>query len=269
MKAEKILWILFTIITVLMVGRAIAVYRGFDFQKIDAIYLLLMVLMFFVYCMHSISILTAKKAIIFFTIASAIGFFFEYLGVTYGLAFGGLYVYDDSFLKIFGIPFVIPAFWAVFAYMSFTIVDSFFVWIGKKTPIINRKNISLLLPICIADGLIAMSMDLLMDPFQVKSGFWHWKNGGPYFNVPIGNFTGWVLVIAIITGIFRLYELKNPIRNTNVPKNLYLLILFSYAIFCMFYMIIAPKFEMRILSMIGVIPLIIVGINIYLYKRHQ
>jgi putative membrane protein len=40
-------------------------------------------------------------------------------------------------------------------------------------------------------GLLGMAMDLNFDPVSVSLNWWDWKNGSPYFGVPIANFVGW------------------------------------------------------------------------------
>jgi len=45
-------------------------------------------------------------------------------------------------------------------------------------------------------ALVAMSLDLLMEPVAVRIGLWHWTPAGPWMGVPIGNFVGWAVIVA-------------------------------------------------------------------------
>jgi uncharacterized membrane protein len=45
-------------------------------------------------------------------------------------------------------------------------------------------------------ALIAMSLDLLMEPVAVRIGLWRWTPPGPWLGVPIGNFVGWAVIVA-------------------------------------------------------------------------
>ena len=45
-------------------------------------------------------------------------------------------------------------------------------------------------------ALIAMSLDLLMEPVAVRVGLWRWTPAGPWMGVPIGNFVGWAVIVA-------------------------------------------------------------------------
>ena len=45
-------------------------------------------------------------------------------------------------------------------------------------------------------ALIAVSLDLLMEPVAVRVGLWRWTPPGPWLGVPIGNFVGWAVIVA-------------------------------------------------------------------------
>jgi uncharacterized membrane protein len=46
-------------------------------------------------------------------------------------------------------------------------------------------------------ALIAVSLDLLMEPVAVRVGLWRWTPPGPWLGVPIGNFVGWAVIVAV------------------------------------------------------------------------
>ena len=45
-------------------------------------------------------------------------------------------------------------------------------------------------------ALVAMTLDLLMEPVAVRIGLWRWTPAGPWMGVPIGNFVGWAVIVA-------------------------------------------------------------------------
>jgi carotenoid biosynthesis protein len=48
----------------------------------------------------------------------------------------------------------------------------------------------------LAAALIAMSLDLLMEPVAVWRGLWRWTPPGAWLGVPVGNFVGWAVIVA-------------------------------------------------------------------------
>jgi hypothetical protein len=48
----------------------------------------------------------------------------------------------------------------------------------------------------LAAGLIAISLDLLMEPVAVWRGLWRWTPPGAWLGVPVGNFVGWAVIVA-------------------------------------------------------------------------
>jgi hypothetical protein len=47
-----------------------------------------------------------------------------------------------------------------------------------------------------AAALIAISLDLLMEPVAVRLGLWRWTPPGAWLGVPVGNFVGWAVIVA-------------------------------------------------------------------------
>lgn len=53
------------------------------------------------------------------------------------------------------------------------------------------------------DGLLAVSIDLCMDPIAAALGYWVWTPPGPWFGIPLGNFFGWLVVITAFSYVWR------------------------------------------------------------------
>jgi uncharacterized membrane protein len=48
----------------------------------------------------------------------------------------------------------------------------------------------------LAAALFAMTLDLTMEPVAVRCLLWRWTPPGPWLGVPIGNFVGWLVIVA-------------------------------------------------------------------------
>ncbi|MBX3054974.1 MAG: carotenoid biosynthesis protein [Anaerolineae bacterium] len=53
------------------------------------------------------------------------------------------------------------------------------------------------------DGLLAISIDLCMDPIAAQLGYWEWTPPGPWLGIPFGNFFGWLVVITALSYVWR------------------------------------------------------------------
>ena len=47
-----------------------------------------------------------------------------------------------------------------------------------------------------AAAVVAVTLDLLMEPVAVRVGLWRWTPPGPWLGVPVGNFVGWTVIVA-------------------------------------------------------------------------
>jgi uncharacterized membrane protein len=58
------------------------------------------------------------------------------------------------------------------------------------------------------DGLLAIIIDLCMDPIAAQLGYWNWTPPGPWLGVPLGNFFGWLVVITAFSYVWRLADVR-------------------------------------------------------------
>ena len=162
-----------------------------------------------------------KRALAFFTSAFIIGLLSEIIGVLYGVPFGR-YHYTVEVGKIFGIvPFDIPIYWFVITYVSFSMNNKIFQVDHKE------RNYTYAVPlISLLDGFCATAWDLIMDPVMVNIlNVWVWEEGGEFFNIPMSNFLGWILVAALISLTYRIIVIKTArssmVSYTNVSAIVY------------------------------------------------
>lgn len=196
--------------------------------------------------LHSSVSLGKIKTTILFIITLSFGLISEFIGVKFGLIFGHYY-YNPAFSPFFfgTVPLMTVISWAIIIYMSYTITNIILRGFITKKPNIHTQRILLVIPLIIIlssiDGLIAVNLDMILDPVAASHQLagWIWLGGGPYFGIPISNFIGWFLVTFSATIIFRIYESvkrrKNPFPIGSLLVSvtivsLYLIYFLTYAI---------------------------------------
>ncbi len=213
---------------------------------------------------HMILTLSVRRAILFISLASVIGFSAETLGVNYGIIFGGFYKYQLGGPYIGMVPLAVILYWNVFIYMGYCLTNLVFGQFSEKSGL--RK---LIIPI-ISDGLIVMCIDLFMDPIQVKQGDWFWIYGGEYFYVPLQNFVGWFLVTILVSGIYRLLDCLYP-RNQKYDYSLRLIPVIGYFMVIIGFTALALKLKLISLIFIGnviMLPILCLCLAVY-FKNYN
>ena len=149
-----------------------------------------------------------KNMLIFFLITWLVSNFFEALSIRTGFPFG--HYYYDALMgpRLFDVPLII-----MFAYFA----TGYSAWIlshillGQNALPLKKKYL-FFIPL-IASFLMVM-WDLCIDPLcSTVASFWVWKDGGPYFGVPLQNYFGWFLVVYIIYQLFAIYLSKYEKRD--------------------------------------------------------
>lgn len=111
------------------------------------------------------------------------GIAIEWIGVHTGILFGN-YGYGEALgWKIDGIPLIIGLNW-------FNIVLA-------STAIIGRLPIPLALK-AIGAGLLAMGLDILIEPVAIKLDYWSWGGG----EIPIFNYVCWFAFSTIFAALY-------------------------------------------------------------------
>jgi hypothetical protein len=49
----------------------------------------------------------------------------------------------------------------------------------------------------LAAALVAVTLDLMMEPVAVRTGRWQWTPPGVWLGVPVGNFVGWIVIVGV------------------------------------------------------------------------
>ncbi|MSU45068.1 MAG: carotenoid biosynthesis protein [Candidatus Zambryskibacteria bacterium] len=234
------------------------------FRIILPTYLPLFVLI--LYAFHTLSI---PRNLFFIILASLMGLFFEIYGLSSGTFFGGEYIYNLKMQLVFGVPFLIILYWIFFIYLGYSITNSFLYWFNKNKPNKNNPALFLLAMLIVGDGLTVTTIDLFMDPIQVKAGAWVWLHGGAYFGVPLGNFVGWFIVTIVVTATFRLFEYFYPQKFLPLNKPIFLIPIMIYTVFAFSYALSAIQFGLYNLAFVGsFIMFSLISVNLYFYKNY-
>jgi bisanhydrobacterioruberin hydratase len=127
------------------------------------------------------------KLACFVTVAFAVGFGSEYLGVNHQLIFGN-YQYGATLgFKCWNVPVMIGVNWFITIYS-----------IGSVLP----SRLSLPVFVLVA-GCMAVALDWLMEPVAVAYDFWSWQGGV----IPMSNYIGWFGISIFLFLLFRVLDL--------------------------------------------------------------
>jgi len=142
------------------------------------------------------------------------GLLVEVIGLNTGVPFGN-YVYTGGLSSlVFGVPWVIPLAWAMFAYPCLVVARR----VSRNPAVV---------PIIAAVALA--SWDLFLDPMMVAEGYWKFSDIGrvlPHVtNVPALNFVGWFITSLVMMAV--LDRLPRRIVPDGQPGVLFLWTFFS------------------------------------------
>ncbi len=268
---EKILWYIISVefLVILISGLGTLLHWPFVQSFIFAVVMpatvpiLLLIL-------HACWTLNFRRGLFLLMLAGCTGLFFEVIGLKYGRFFGGPYAYHSTVSLIYGVPFLVVLYWALFVYTGYAITTSFLYWLQKDKPNKYNHQVFLLLALIASDGIIVTAIDLFMDPIQARAGAWTWLQGGAYFGVPLGNFVGWFVVAVIVTGIFRLFEYFRPQQARTISKSVFLIPVVGYIALAFLYALNAIHLGLYRLTAIGLCTMLfIAGLNLFFYSKQK
>ncbi|MGF1472360.1 MAG: carotenoid biosynthesis protein [Rubrobacteraceae bacterium] len=130
-----------------------------------------------------------KRAGLSLLALSAFAYTIETVGVATGFPYGTFYYGDSLGPKALGlVPYLLPV-----TYLPLVIGAVAAAW-GARGRALHVLGAALLLTL----------MDGVLDPGAVVLGFWTWPGGGLYYDVPPGNYLGWLFsgVLAALITLF-------------------------------------------------------------------
>lgn len=123
------------------------------------------------------------------SLAAALGFVAEVLGVHYGFIFSPYHYTGVLQPQLLGVPLVMLSAWLVLvAYIKQMVASlRLTVW-----------------PRAILAAAWMTAIDLVIDPLAAgRLAYWHWERAGIYYGIPAHNFVGWFVISFIIFAIIR------------------------------------------------------------------
>ncbi|MFI6817772.1 carotenoid biosynthesis protein [Nonomuraea sp. NPDC050328] len=128
-----------------------------------------------------------RRAVAALAGAVAVGYMAELVGVTTGFPFGAYHYTGLLQPQVAGVPVAVALAWGGMGLAAHAVAAAI------AAPGWRR----------IAAGAVALTAwDLFLDPQMLRMGLWVWEHPGPYRDVPLTNFAGWLLVSALLMLLF-------------------------------------------------------------------
>ena len=146
-----------------------------------------------------------RGILIFACICIAVGNLVENIGVTTGFPFGRYYFVELMGPKLFHVPVLLGLAYIGMAYVSWRVAR--LIQGRSDAPLAGGRLFTLPL----LASAIMTAWDLAQDPVwaTVLHG-WVWRDGGPWFGVPVYNYLGWYGTVFTIYLLFALYVRRRP-----------------------------------------------------------
>jgi putative membrane protein len=146
-----------------------------------------------------------RGILIFACICIAVGNLVENIGVTTGFPFGRYYFVELMGPKLFHVPVLLGLAYIGMAYVSWRVAR--LIQGRSDAPLAGGRLFTLPL----LASAIMTAWDLAQDPVwaTVLHG-WVWRDGGPWFGVPVSNYLGWYGTVFTIYLLFALYVSSRP-----------------------------------------------------------
>jgi putative membrane protein len=166
--------------------------------------------------LHGFYALGWRRTLWMLGLTAGVSLAFEYVGVKTGWPFGTYYYTDVLGPKLMGtVPLIIPFAYFMMLYPSHVITNL----ILDGTPVSAQRRMAGIVAASVLTALVMTAWDLTTDPVMAGAvGAWVWVDGGPYFGIPMENFLGWVVVVAVICFVYRWTEPAVPLRPMGSPK---------------------------------------------------
>jgi len=176
---------------------------------------------------HASYTLGWRQAAIFFALSAIISWLYEQIGVETGIIYGPYHYTDTLGIKLGHVPVLIPIAWFMMIYPSHVIANL----IGTEEPRGSSRNLIQIIWLSALGAMTMTAWDLVMDPGMSSPPVqaWIWRQGGPYFGVPLQNFIGWLLTTFTVYLAYRLIERRIGVQPLgSVTKVLDFLPLIAY-----------------------------------------
>ncbi len=135
-----------------------------------------------------------RKFLIWFSVIAVAGYLIELLGIITGLIFGS-YSYGAGLgFKLFDVPVIIGANWAVLVFATAALIQHV-LW-----PRWLKSAVA---------ATLMVAYDILLEPVAIRYDFWTWAGG----SIPIQNYIAWWIIAftMLMCAFYFVNNLKNRI----------------------------------------------------------
>ncbi len=162
---------------------------------------------------------------VFMAICLIVGNVIENIGVLTGYPYGHYYFAGLMGPRLFNVPILLGLAYIGMAYVAFTLARIILGYFDR--PPAGAHIVTL--PLVAAFILVAW--DLAQDPVwaTVLHG-WVWRDGGPWFGVPLSNYFGWYLTVFVIYLTFTSCLTRSAIRHVSLGDRSWSLAVLFYAV---------------------------------------
>lgn len=123
----------------------------------------------------------------------------ETLSLRTGVPFGSYYFTGVMGPKLSGLPILLVLAYLGLAYTAWVLS---LLITGPRKPIRGHRIVT----VPLLASFIMLAWDLSMEAdWSTVDKAWIWRDGGPYFGVPLSNFSGWYLTALLFFAGFALY----------------------------------------------------------------
>ena len=173
---------------------------------------------------HGSILYRSKGTLVFTALCLGVGGLSESLSLRTGFPFGSYFFTAVMGPKISGLPILLVLAYLGMAYCSWLLS---LLIVGYRKPIVGLRTV--MVPLLASAVLLAWDLSMEADWSTIDRA-WIWRNGGPYFGVPLTNFMGWYLTAFVFFQGFALYCRFNAPLPALVPRSYWRAGIFLYAI---------------------------------------
>ena len=187
---ENLIFLIFSISFFLASWLVANVEIGPSVIWVSAIFILLLALPSYYYLLKTIEIRIGFLVLIVFSIFPIV---IEAIGISTGIPYGGFHYSDELGFKIAGL---VP--WSVIFAFAPLLIGSYSIS-SQVT-----DDVRLVIPF---SAFLLVLVDMVLDPAAVILNIWEWDVPGPYYGIPLTNYSGWF--ITAIIGLILLHFMIN------------------------------------------------------------
>jgi putative membrane protein len=159
-----------------------------------------------------------RGMLVFCGICVVVGNAIENIGVVTGFPYGPYYFATLMGPKLFHVPVLLGLAYIGMAYVSWRLGQ---VLVGNAAPGSQPGSVTgSVLAAPLVASFVMVAWDLAQDPVWATALHgWVWRDGGPWFGVPVSNYLGWYGTVFTIYVLFSLYLKRRPAPVTGFDRS--------------------------------------------------